>query len=290
MAAIFMTASGVAPIIGGPIASMVLRLDGALGIHGWRWLFLLEGVPPLVIAAAIIFLIPDGPAHAAWLSGSERRLIEQRIRQENAAKEQDLLRALRDPRVVLLGLGYACQLFAGYGLVFWVPLIVQQMGFSNTATGFVTALVFLMALPAMVLWAHHSDRSGDRIWHAALAALLMSTAFGLAAVAPTDSVVLLALAAGAIGSGSFLGPNYAIPAMFLSGPAMAGGIALVNGIGNLLGGFGGQYIVGLLREQTGQYSLGFAAFSAATLVTALVVLSVGRFVKRQVSPVTMPAE
>src|SRR5690348_2957981 len=117
--AIFMTATGVAPVIGGPIASIVLRLDGILGIHGWRWLFLIEALPPLVIALAVILLLPDRPARAAWLSVAERSLIEQRIQREEGAKERDLIRALRDPRVLMLGLGYGLYLAAGYGLSFW---------------------------------------------------------------------------------------------------------------------------------------------------------------------------
>lgn len=288
--AIFMTATGVAPVIGGPIASMVLRLDGILGIHGWRWLFLIEALPPLLIALAVILLLPDRPARAAWLSVAERSLIEQRIQREEGAKERDLIRALRDPRVLMLGLGYGLYLAAGYGLSFWVPLIIQQMGFANSATALLTTLVILPQVPTMVLWARHSDRSGERIWHATLAALLVAASYALAAIAPSDIAVLLALAAASIGAGCILAPLFAIPPLFLTGPAMAGGFALMNTIGNLLGGFGGQYAIGLLRQQTGSYVTGFAALSGCALATALIVLAVGRAITRQITSLAVPAE
>jgi ACS family tartrate transporter-like MFS transporter len=206
--AVFMTATAIAPIIGGPLASLVLRLDGVLGIHGWRWLFIVEALPPLLVALAVLVFLPDRPARAPWLDAEEKRLIARRIEREDATKEQSAARALCDPRIVLLGIGYGLYLFAGYGLSFWVPLVAQQMGFSNTATGFVTALVFLAGLPGMILWARHSDRRGERIWHAALAALVMSGSFAIAAVSPGNVVVLLALSAAAVGSGSILAPYF----------------------------------------------------------------------------------
>ena len=288
--AIFMAATIIAPVIGGPVASLILRLDGVLGVHGWRWLFLLEGLPPLLIAIAVIFLIPDCPAQAHWLNDDEKHFIAQRIAQEDASKEKDVIRALRDPRILLLGFGYGLYLSAGYGLTFWVPLVVQQAGFSNTATGFVTSLIFVAAVPAMILWARASDRKGERIRHGALAALCVSASYAVAAVAPNNAVLLLALAFAAVGSGSILAPYYGIPSLFLTGPAMAGGFALMNAIGNLLGGFAGQYAIGLLRQQTGTYGVAFAALSAATLLTAIIVLAVGRSIAPRTSSVTVPAE
>jgi len=288
--AVFMAATAVAPVIGGPIASMVLRLDGVLGIHGWRWLFVVEALPPLLIAAAVISLLPDRPACAAWLTTGERSFVEQRIRQEESAKERDLRRALRDARVVILGLGFGLYLAAGYGLSFWTPLVVQQLGFSNNANGFVTALILLPGVPAMVLWAQHSDGSGERIWHTALAALLVSAAYGVAAGAPSGLVVLLALAAAAIGSSCILAPYFAIAPLFLTGPAMAGGFALMNTIGNLLGGFGGQYAIGVLRQQTGSYVAGFAALSICSLTTAIIVLGVGRSIAARGAAIPVAVE
>ncbi len=287
--AVFMTATIVAPVIGGPIASIILRLDGLLGIHGWRWLFLLEGLPPLIIAAMVICLLPDRPARASWLTPAEKQLIAQRIQREDSMKEQSMARGLRDPRILLLGIGYGLYLSAGYGLAFWVPLVVQQAGFSNFATGFVTALIFIAAVPGMIIWAYLSDRKGERIWFSALAALLISAAFAIAAVASNNLVLLLALAFAAVGSGSILAPYYGIPPLFLTGPAMAGGFALMNAIGNLLGGFGGQYGIGFLRQLAGNYTAAFAALSAATLLAGIIVLAVGRSIAPQMAPVAVPA-
>jgi ACS family tartrate transporter-like MFS transporter len=283
--ATFMSAAPVAVVVGGPFASLILGLDGVGGIPGWRWLFLLEGVPPVLLAIAVLMLLPDGPADAAWLTRDEAAEIARQLRHENAGKQTDLLRGLRDPRVLLLGLAHGCYLFAGYGLVFWSPLLIQGLGFSNRATGFVVALTFLVAVPAMILWARSSDQHGERVWHAAIAALIISAGLACAALVPGSPIVLLALAAAAVGWGAWLGPYYSLQPLFLSGPAMAGGIALANATGNLFGGFGGQYLIGVLRQQSGGYSAPFAMISGAALLAAVIVLALGRsIVPRVVSP------
>jgi ACS family tartrate transporter-like MFS transporter len=286
--AMFMCASVVAPVIGGPLASTILRLDGVLGVQGWRWLFVIEALPPFVIAAAVLAFLPDRPASATWLTAEEKLAIKQHIGRDDTLKEHNLVRALCDPRVLLLGIGYGLFLVAGYGLSFWTPLVLQQAGFSNSATGVLTALIFIAGVPAMILWARRSDQREERIWHAATAALLISTALAMAAAAPNAAVLVPALAAAVIGDACFLAPNYGIPALFLTGPAMAGGFALMNAIGNLLGGFAGQYAIGLLRQQTGNYIAAFVALSASTLLTAIIVLAVGRSIAPRMSTRSVP--
>lgn len=135
----------VAFIIGGPLASLILTLDGIGGISGWQWLYLLEGVPPLLLALAVVKFLPDRPSDAPWLSQDEKRHIADHLVHEDAEKESDLLRALCDPRVLLLGLAHGCYLFAFYGLGFWIPLVLQGMGFSNSGTGLVTGLIYVLA-------------------------------------------------------------------------------------------------------------------------------------------------
>lgn len=279
--AMFMSAASVSLIVGGPLASLLLGLDGVAGIHGWQWLFLLEGLPACLLGLAVLRWLPDEPANAPWLNDDERALITSRIRSEETTKNRDVMRALQDPRVLVLGLAYGGIIFGIVGLNYWLPLMVQGMGFSNAANGFVVALVYAAGVPVMILWGRSSDRRGERIWHAAIPALFAAAAFATASVAQSDTVVLLALACSGIGLSSALSPFYGLPALFLSGPAMAGGFALISAIASLLGGFAGQYLIGAIREETGGYAVVLAALSAALLLSAIIVLALARNVAPQ---------
>jgi ACS family tartrate transporter-like MFS transporter len=274
--AIFMSAPIASLVIGGPLASLILGLDGLAGIRGWQWLFLLEGLPACLIGVAVLKLLPDGPSHASWLGNDERNIIATRIKAESSAKDERLLSALLDLRVLLLGLAYGGILFAIFGLNFWLALVIQGMGFSNTATGFIAALVYAPSAPAMILWGASSDRKGERIWHVALAALFAAAALVLASIVQSDVVLLLALAGAAMGMNSVLAPFYSVPALFLSGRAMAGGFALISTIGGLLGGFAGQYVIGVIREQTGGYAAAFAAMGIVLVLSAVIVIALAR--------------
>ena len=179
-------------------------MDGVLGLHGWQWLFLLEGLPAFLLAFAVLKLLPDGPAHASWLTGAEKKTIAARHAAEDSTEHRDLWPALRDPRVLALGLvnfGIQCGL---YGVQLWLPQIVQAMGFSNLATGFVVALPYVAGMGAMILWGRSSDARGERIWHVALPVLLAASGFAVASLAQTD----LACAGGAhVCCGRRLGPQ-----------------------------------------------------------------------------------
>ena len=274
--ALFMAASQTSMLIGGPLASLISRLDGIWGIPGWQWLFLVEGIPACLLAPMILKAIPDGPGRASWLADDEKRLIAAQLRTESGAKQQNVWPALRDARVFALGVAYGGILIAIYGLNFWLPLLVQEAGFANSQTGFVTALIYLLSVPAMILWGRSSDRRGERTWHAAGAALLAATALLVASVSGNYLIVLVALAVAGIGLAAVLAPFYMLAPLFLSGPAMAGGFAFMSCIGGLIGGFAGQYVIGIIREKTGGYSFVLAAMAAALLLTAVIVLALAR--------------
>ena len=274
--ALFMSAASLSQVLGGPLASFALGLGGAGGIRGWQWLFLLEGLPAVLIAFAILKWIPDGPSDASWLNDSEKAEIERRIETESGAKDGNALRALLDVRVLLLGLAYGGILFAIYGMNFWSPLLVQGMGFSNTANGFIVSMVYAAGVPAMIAWSRSSDRKGERIRHAAMACLLAAIAFAVASVSNSTIVQLLALVAGEIGLAAVLAPFYNVPALFLSGPAMASGFALISSLANLVGGFAGQYLIGLIRQETGGYFAVLGAMSAAMLIPCVILLGLSR--------------
>jgi MFS transporter, ACS family, tartrate transporter len=286
----FLAAYVAASVVGGPLASLILSLNRVAGIRGWQWLFLLEGVLPLLLAIAVLLVLPDRPADALWLSDAEKRLVAERIRQEDAHKQTNLLRALWDPRVFLLGIAHACWLVSAYGLAFWLPLVIQGMGFSNIATGLTVGAMWSAALPVMIFWGRSSDRSGERFWHAAIPAITISAGMAVAALGAGNATTFVALAATVMMLSSWSAPFYSLPPLFLSGPAMAGGIAVLNGTANLLGGFAGQYLVGVLREQSGGYTVPFAVMSGVALIAAVIVLSLGRSIAPARVPVPVAAQ
>ena len=265
----------LAGIIGGPLSGLILQMDGVAGLHGWQWLFLMEGLPACLLGFAALKFLPDGPASAPWLSSAEKTISASRLATETLAEDRNLWRALRDPRVLALGLvlfGATCAL---YGITLWLPQIIRAMGFSNTATGFVVALPYLAGLGAMIVWGRSSDARGERIWHVALPALLAAAGFIGASLAQSDMLVLLALILAMAGVLAAFGPVFALPSSFLRGTAAAGGIALVNAIG-VLGGFLGPYVIGVLKEQTGGYASAMAMLASVLVLSALIVLALGR--------------
>lgn len=272
--ALFMCGNVASFVIGGPLASVFLNLDGMAGLRGWQWLFVLEGLPACAIGIAVGRFIPDGPFAAGWLDSGEKQWVTSRVRAETTGKQERLLPALFDFRVLLLGLAYGGILFAIYGFSFWLPLLIQGIGFSNTATGFVTALLYISALPVMVLWARSSDRRDERVWHAALAVLFAAMALLMASVTENPVLLLVSIAAAAVGIYSVLSPFYGVASSFLSGRAMAGGFALINMVGGLIGGFAGQYLIGILREVSGGYGLALAVMCGALLISAVIILLV----------------
>jgi ACS family tartrate transporter-like MFS transporter len=288
--AMFMAASQTSMVISGPLASFIMGLDGAGGITGWQWLFLVEGLPACLLAPLILKGVPDGPARANWLSDEEKRWIAARLQSEESAKERNVLASIWDMRVLALGIAYGGILIAIYGLNFWLPLLIQQAGFPDRQTGFVTALVYLLSVPAMILWGRSSDRRDERTWHVVMPAVLAAAGLSLASIASNSILMLTALAAGAIGLGAVLAPFYMLAPLFLSGPAMAGGFAFVSCIGGLIGGFAGQYVIGELREWSGGYALVLAAMAVALLVTAIIVLALDRAIVPRAAVNSAPAE
>jgi len=279
----FQTAIPLAFVLGGPVSGLLLGMEGVLGLHGWQWLFLIEGLPALLLAFAVLKLLPDSPAHASWLSAEEKGMIASRLAVDDAAKECDLWPALRDPRVFALGLALFGTICAGIGIQLWLPLIAQGMGYSNTASGFVVALPAVLAIGAMILWGRSSDRRRERVWHAACAMLLTAAGFAFASVAPNDLIELAALMV------AFVSPIAVLPILntltlsFLRGPAAAAGFALYNTLG-LLGGFAGPYVLGALKESTGTYTSGMMALAFGMTISAAIVLALGRAMARRPAP------
>ena len=272
----FMTAIPVSGIIGGPISGVLLGFDGWLGLRGWQWLFLLEGLPAVLLGVLVLHLLPDSPERAAWLQCEQREWLVQRLAAEQKTREHHgftVLKALSNGTVWRLGLLVFLSIsFGQYALTLWLPQIVSGFsGMSNLEVGFISAIPNLIAVVAMVLVANHSDRTGERFLHIAAGSAIAVLGFlGCAIVrSPVIGLVFVSVAFAALLSSH--GPFWPLPSKFLSGAAAAGGIALINSLSNL-SGFAGPYAVGLLNEATGDFRSSFLVLALAPLAGMLLAL------------------
>jgi len=276
LVAIFMAALPVANIVGAPLSSLILGMDGDLGLKGWQWLFLIEGAPAILLAFAVLMLLPDGPGKAAWLSADEKATIARELSTEDTSQHRDFWTVLTDIKVLGLGIVYFGYSVGLYGVALWLPQIVKGMGVSNLANGFVVALPYIAATIAMIWWGRHSDRTGERIWHVALPAMLMVASLLVASLSHSNLVIFLALSLVQVGALAMQGPFWVLPSTFLGGAAAASGIALINSIGTGGGGFVGPNVLGLMREATGGFAAGMAVLAIGPVLTAAIVLILGR--------------
>lgn len=280
--AYFYSGIPLAFVIGGPLSSLILQMDGIAGLRGWQWLFIIEGLPACFLAFAALRLLPDGPRQAKWLTPDEQAIVTSRVSADDKAGQRGLWFALSDARVIALGMAYAGWQYGFYGLGLWLPQIVQSMGFDNFTNGFITALPFLAAIVAMQLWSRSSDARGERIWHVAIAALISAAGFAAASAASavgSNVGVVVALAVAASGLISYMPPFLSLPPTFLGGTAAAGGIGLVSSLGRI-GAMLGPSVVGYLFVATGDYSVAIATMAVGQMLAAVIVLGMGRMIKR----------
>jgi len=280
MVAIFMAALPAANIVGGPLSSLILGMNGFHGLAGWQWLFLIEGAPAIVLAFVVLALLPDRPEHASWLSADERAVIARELSSEDASEHRDFWAALTDRKVWALAVVYFGYSVGLYGVALWLPQIVKGMGVSNLANGFVVALPYIAATIAMIWWSRRSDRSGERIWHVALPGMLMLAGLITASLSHSNIVIFVALSLVQVGALSLQGPFWVLPSTFLGGAAAASGIALINSIGTGGGGFVGPFVVGQMRQLTGGFGAGMAALAIGPLLLVTIVLFLGRTSQR----------
>jgi ACS family tartrate transporter-like MFS transporter len=273
----FMTATAVASAIGSPLSGLLLKLDGWHGLQGWQWLFLVEGLPAIVLGIVTFAYLTDGPKQAKWLTGDEKKWIEdtlERERQQTASGGQHSMNdAIRSRRVWTFALIYFAIIMSFYGVTFWMPQIIQALsGLSVLAVGMITSIPWIAATIGMVLLSRNSDASGERRWHVALSAI--GGAIGLigAGLAHNTVLELAALSLAAAGIWGTLGPFWALSSESLAGAGAAAGIALINSIGNL-GGFLGPYLIGWIRDRTGSFTLALITLAIFPLLGAVITLS-----------------
>jgi ACS family tartrate transporter-like MFS transporter len=277
MIGLFMAAVPVSGVIGSPLSGWLLGLEGSLGLHGWQWLFILEGLPSMILSVFVWRYLTDRPSQAGWLTADERERLEATLQRERAHRDSvrkyALGEALTNGRVLALSGLYLGLVTGLYGVTFWLPQIVKGFGgLSNLEVGFIAALPSLAATIAMVAWTRHSDRTRERPWHVALPAFV--GCLGLTASAYVSNPVLstIALSVALIGIYAAIATSWTLPTAFLSGTAAAGGLALINSIGNL-GGFAGPYFMGWIKTATGEHSLALLIIGIGMAISGLIALA-----------------
>jgi sugar phosphate permease len=268
----FMTATAIAGIVGAPMSTLLLRLDCVAHIAGWKWLFIGEGLPSVVLGIVVLFVLTDLPEQAAWLAPAERMWLSAEVKahEPQAGHATNLVHAFRSARVWLLALIYFAISVGLYGLSLWLPVVVKSLTHAaDLRVIALTAIPYLLAAVAMLLVARSSDNSGERKWRLFACLAGGALAFLLSAVLPKPLFALTALFFAAAGIWGGFGPFWAMPTSLLSGEAAAGGIALINSIG-ALGGFCGPYLMGRVSDLTHSFKAALLVCSGLLLLAALV--------------------
>ncbi|HEV8209088.1 MAG TPA: MFS transporter, partial [Vicinamibacterales bacterium] len=283
--AIFMVSIPVASFIGSPVSALLLELNGVLGLKGWQWLFLLEAIPTVLLGAACLWILTDRPDRAKWLTAEQREWLAGRIQEDGARKSAighlSVWQLLRNRHFLVMAMVCAGASATGSALAIWQPQLLKTFGLTNLQTGFINSVPYGIASVLMVLWGRHSDRTGERRWHTALALLLI--AGGLSSLAFTQSMLaptVMLLSCALIGAYSFKGPFWALSSTWMSPKTAAAGLAGINAIANLVGG-GAISLVGWIKESTGSFSLALLPMVALTLAGAVSVLVMTRQARTQ---------
>jgi ACS family tartrate transporter-like MFS transporter len=272
---VFYATGASAGIIGGPIATQLLGLNGWLGIAGWQWIFLAEGLPALLLAIACPLLLQDRPSDAAWLNENECAWLERKLDEEQAVAQGahlPFVRAIATPTVMLLMLIHLLIGCGVYGKAYFLPLMVKSLGYTDAAVGYITTIPAVAGVIGMLIFSRRSDRTGERVWHLVIPCLLGGTGVVLAGVFLSVNP-LLAIAAFCLSSFGISGALpvfWNLPTAFLSAAAAAGGIAFINSVGNI-SGYVAPQMVGLLRDTTGSYQVPMLVVGSLVLLAGVLV-------------------
>jgi sugar phosphate permease len=293
-----MTAIPIAGVVGSPLSGLLLTLHGLGGLAGWQVMFLAEGIPAVLLGFVVLMYLPNGPNDASWLNPEGRDWLRGALERENRIKsdhgEYTTRQALTNGKVWLLAAVYFGVVTSVYGVGLWLPLIIEGFsGYGDLAVGLLSAVPYVFGAIGMVVFAWHSDATGERRWHVAVAAFIAT--LGLVLTGLVGGSILLQMAAlsvAALGMYSSLATFWTLPTAFLSGTAAAAGIALVNSVGNL-GGFVGPYAVGALTEATGSPYAGMLFLAVLILAAGFLALAVRHArsleaVEEVISPVIVP--
>jgi len=272
--ALFTLSIPLSSLLGSPISGALLGLDGWLGLKGWQWLFVLEGVPCVILGLLLLPVLSAAPSEAHWLMPAQRDWLSATLVAERVARGEEPFRSwslITDPRVLAYAAAFFGVTAGGYGLTLWLPLMVKAFGFSNALTGVVTAIPFGFGCVATILWGRHSDQHGERVWHTALAAFVAAAGLAACVFVTSPTATMLALSVAAVGIFGIRGPFWVLLAERFSGVTAAAGVALVSSMASLAG-FAGPYFVGWFKQWTGSFSPGLLFLAALSLLGGVIVL------------------
>jgi len=282
---LFLIISPLNNTIAAPLGGLILKyFDGVMGYPGWRWLFIVEGLPTLLMAYLCLKLVTDRPDQAAWLTEAEKAHLRAKLQRESelrtATRHLTLWQTLGNPTVLLFSVVYTGLAIGIYGLSLWMPQLIKGMGVKDSFhIGLIMAIPYLIATVCMVLWSRHSDRTGERVFHCAGALALGAAGMVASAYIESPQLAMVALTFAAIGMYSSQPVFWAMPTSYLAGVAAAGGIAFINSVGNL-GGFVGPFMVGWLKDHLGGFQAGLIFLGGCLFTGAIVAMIVGRRVPR----------
>lgn len=295
--AMFMAAIPVSAMIGSPISGLLMQLHW-FAMPGWRWLLILEGLPALLGGVVTFFYLPDWPKDARWLAPEQRAWITGELAREIRAKKESghhhhsILVAMRQPAVLAVAFSYFLINTSGYGLIIWLPKIVQRFsGLDTLKLSLLVAIPYLVSVPAMVFNGWHSDRTGERRWHAAITALLGGVGLALSQILGANPALALAgLTVAAVGIMAYYPAMWAMPTHLLSERSAAASFGFINLTANF-GGFVGPYAIGFLTDRTGSYAAGvYLLVVTAALGAVVIALAPHRQAKPQRAGVPVAAE
>jgi ACS family tartrate transporter-like MFS transporter len=272
----FMSAIPIGFIVGGPIAGVILGVHW-LGVVGWRWLFLLEGIPAVVLGITTLFFLPDRPNEAKWLRPDEREWIVSRLAEERAAKagaeKMTIWQALRHPAVLILTAGLFFTYTGGYAFWFWEPTMLQRFtSWSVLRVSWFALLIFGSGLVGMLLLGRNSDRTRERRWHFAIPQLIAALALSAWFFLPHSNAVLVTIfTLLGFGTVAYLPSFWALPSAFLTSSAAAAAVGFINCTASI-GGFFGPKIVGELSQRTGSFDSGFIFMAVCLVIASILVL------------------
>jgi ACS family tartrate transporter-like MFS transporter len=272
-------------VVMGALAGWLMGLGGKLGLSGWQWLFLVEGLPTAVFSLVILKMLPDNPAKAAWLTADEKAWLDRQLKADGASAHlghnAGVAQALLSPKVWMIGAYFFFALITSYAYSFSAPAILQGVtGWSVTNVGFLVACFGVAGAAGMLLNSAHSDRSGERALHCMIPCVVMAAGFLTASYAKEPWLVVVSLAASYIAFMAMLGPANAIPMQFLAGRAAAAGLAAMNTI-TMFAGFVGPYWMGVMKDYTGSYDAGLRGLVLPCLLAAGTVFALTRSLARR---------
>jgi ACS family tartrate transporter-like MFS transporter len=280
----FYIALPLSSVVMGAVAGWLMGLQGMLGLAGWQWLFLVEGLPAVLFSFVFLWILPDGPMQAAWLTTDERMWLKRQIDADSShahlGHEAGVLQALLSPKVWMIGTYFLCALTANYAYYFSAPAILQEStGWNVTNVGFLIAGFGVAGAAGMLLNGAHSDRSGERAFHCVVPCILMGAGYLTASYARAPWLIVTTLGISFVAFMSMQGPALAVPTQFLAGRAAAAGIAAMNTI-TMFSGFIGPYWMGVTKDATGNYWLGLRGLLVPSLGAALVMFLLTRNLAR----------